>query len=145
MTRARARLAVLAAALLSAAWYLHDPPWIGAVTSGMRDWEQDAAGTRLRWTAGRASFYVPSAASEMTLPMRALFPSGDGRPVVVGMSVDGRWLTDVTLNDPAGWVNPTVPLPRRTTWRSYRRVDLRVSRTVGALNLGVQVGEPRLR
>lgn len=146
MTRARlaSRAAVIALALAGAA-YLHDPPWAGRVTSGMRDWEEDPPGTRFRWTAGRASFFVPASATEMTLPLRALFPLTDGKPVIVAMSVDGRWLTDVELWHPDEWALPTVPLPRSATGRRFRRVDLRVSRVVGFYNLGVQVGEARLR
>jgi hypothetical protein len=135
---------VVTVVVVAGGWYLHDPPWAGRVTSGLREWEQDAAGVRFRWTAGHASFFIPATASEMTLPMRAFFPRADRNPVVVKMSVDDRWLTDVLLPDPATWETPTVPLPR-PTGRRYRRVDLRVSRVVGFLNLGVQVGEPRFR
>jgi hypothetical protein len=141
------RRALIAVALIAAAggWYLYDPPWVARVTSGMRDWEEDPPGTRFRWTAGRASFFIPSTAAEMTLPMRALFPLTDGKPVIVRVSVDDRWLTDVKIEDPAAWARPTMPLPRRSNGRRYRRVELRVSRVVGFYNLGVQVGEPVLR
>jgi hypothetical protein len=81
----------------------------------------------------------------MTLPLRALFPASDGRPVVVRMSIDDRWVADVELKEPATWARPTVPLPRRANGRSYRRVELRVSRVVGFYNLGVQVGEATYR
>ncbi len=146
MTRQRLLVAVAVSALVAAtAWYFYDPPWIAAVTSGLRHWEEDPPGTRFRWTAGRASFFIPSGATEMTLPMRALFPSPDGKPVTVKLSVDDRWLVDVELTEPARWEQPTVPLPRRATHRSYRRIELRVSRTVGFFNLGVQLGEVRLR
>lgn len=142
--RTRARIILLVIAVAAAAWYLHDPPWIANVTSGLRDWEEDPPGTRFRWSAGRASFYVPSGATELTLPLRAVFP-GAAKPVVVSIGVDGRWLADVNLARADEWSYPTLPLPRRESNRRYRRVDLRVSRTVGMLNLGVQVGEAKLR
>jgi len=42
-------------------------------------------------------------------------------------------------------VRTRLPLPRRSTTRRFRRVDLHVSRTyVGALILGVQTGEIEL-
>ena len=77
----------------------------------------------------------------MTLPMRALFPGRNGTPVVVEVSVDDRWLAEIVLSDADTWRRPVLPLPRRLTHRRYRRVDLRVSRTVGPLILGVQTGE----
>jgi hypothetical protein len=136
---------IMVVSVAGALWYLRDPPWVAAVTSGMRDWEVDPTGTRFRWTAGHASFFVPSAASEMTVPIRALFPSSDGRPVVVRFAVDDRSVATVELINAAEWSRPVIPLPRRTGRRHYRRVDVRVSRVVGFYNLGVQVGEPTLR
>ena len=142
MTRARlSGTLALVALLLGAAAYLYDPPWIAGVTSGFRDWEEDPPGTRFRWTTGRASFFVPSDATAMTLPMRALFPGPNGTPVSVEVSVDDRWLADVALADADAWRRPVLPLPRVRTHRRYRRVDLRVSRTVGPYILGVQTGE----
>jgi hypothetical protein len=146
MNRAFVPLIVVAALLLAgAAWYLHDPPWVADLTSGIRDWQTDPAGARFRWTAGRASFFIRSSAAEMTLPLRAQLPAPDGGPVIVRVSLDDRFLTDVVLTDPRVWVTPMVPLPRRPAGRRYRRVELRVSRTVGEFNLGVQLGEVRLQ
>jgi hypothetical protein len=137
-----ARLTAVIVVCSAGAYYLYDPPWVAGTTSGMRDWEEDPPGTRFRWTTGRSSFFIPANASEMTLPLRPLLPLTDGKPVVVAISVDDRWLTDVVLTDAAAWARPTLPLPRPTSRRSYRRVELRVSRVVGFYNLGVQVGEP---
>jgi hypothetical protein len=134
------RLTILLVVVV-AGWYLHDPPWAGDVTSGLRPWEEDPPGTHFRWTNGRASFFVPSLASEMTLQIRALFPSRDGRPVIVSVSVDDQRLFDVELRHPTDWELITTPLPRRGTSRRYRRVELRVNRVVGPFNLGVQLGE----
>ena len=145
MTRRRSLVLIAAVAVSALAWYTFDPPWIAGVTSGLREWEEDPPGMRFRWTAGRASFFVPATATEMTLPMRAVFPSPDATPVTVTMSVDDRFLTDIRLTDINAWTRTTVPLPRRSTWRTYRRVELRVSRTAGPYNLGVQLGEIVLR
>jgi|KBSMisStaDraftv2_1062788.scaffolds.fasta_scaffold616000_2 hypothetical protein len=142
MTRTRLAAIAIAVLLAAAAAYLHDPPWAAQVTSGMRGWEEDPPGTRFRWTTGRASFFVPSDATAMTLPVRAVFPGKDGNPVVVSISVDDRWLADVELRDPDAWVRPQFPLQRRATSRRFRRVDLRVNRTaVGVFILGVMTGE----
>jgi len=146
MTRSRLAACAGCALLIAGAVYLRDPPWAGQITSGMRGWEKDRLhGELFRWTAGRASFYVPSDASAMTLPLRAGFPGPNGGPVTVSVSVDDRWLADIELREPEEWVRTRLPLPRRSTTRRFRRVDLRVSRTyVGALILGVQTGEIEL-
>jgi hypothetical protein len=143
----RARLLTPAMCLViavAALAYLRDPPWVGGMSSGFRDWEEDPPGQRWRWTAGRASFFVPSDATSLTLPVRALFPVPNGAPVIVRMSVDDRFLTDLVLTDGDAWVRPLIPLPRRPNGRRYRRVDLHVSRTIGPFILGVQTGEPVL-
>lgn len=138
----RLRAIVLGLLAAAAAVYLHDPPWAGAVTSGLLAWEEDPPGTRFRWTAARASLFIPSDATAMTLPLRAAFPGRDGRPTRVSVSVDGRWLADVDLPDENAWVRPLLPLPRRTSGRRFRRVDLHVDRTaVGVAILGVMTGE----
>jgi hypothetical protein len=140
----RPRLAALVVLVLAVAVlvYLRDPPWAGTLTSGMRAWEEDPPGTRFRWTTGRASFFVPQDATAMTLPLRAVFPGPSGRPVVVSISIDDRWLADVELPHPDEWVRPVLPLPRRGSSRRFRRVDLRVNRTaVGVFILGVMTGE----
>jgi hypothetical protein len=110
------------------------------MTVGLRDWEQAASGVRFRWTTGRASFFIPSDATAITLPLRAYFPGPDGAPVEVQVSVDDRRLADLQLRDAGVWVRPTLPLGKRPTSRRFRRIDLRVNRTVGESVLGVQLG-----
>jgi len=142
MTRKRVVACIACALLAWAIAYLRDPPWAGSLTSGMGRWEEDPPGTRFRWTTGRASFFVPRDATAMTLPLRAVFPGPDGRPVTVSVSVDDRWLADIELQRPDEWVRASLPLPRKTTSRHFRRVDLHVSRTaVGPFILGVMTGE----
>jgi hypothetical protein len=138
----RTRLVAVAALLVCSLAYLRDPPWLGQVTSGMLSWEEDPPGTRFRWTMGRASFFVSSDATTMTLPLRAVFPGPNGRPVIVRVSVDDRWLADIELPRPDEWVRTSLPLPRTATSRSFRRVDLHISRTaVGPFILGVMTGQ----
>jgi hypothetical protein len=121
--------------------YLHDPAWMGGVTSGLRGWEEDPPGTLFRWTTGRATFFVPSTATTMTVPLRAVFPGPNGTPVNVELRDDGRLLTTIALTDPDAWVRPTMPLKRAVGGRRYRRIDLRISRVVGPFFLGVMTGE----
>jgi len=146
MTRRRlAAIVVCGIAFAGALAYLHDPPWIDRITSGLRDWEERPPGTRYRWTNGHAAFFVPSDAASITLPLRAGLPSPDGHPVSVTVSVDDRWLASLELVDPEAWVRPTLPLPRSHGWRRHRLVEIRVSRTLASLNLGVQLGEVEMQ
>ena len=141
MTRRTFVAALIWVVVVATVVYLHDPPWMGRVTVGLRDWEQAPDGTRYRWTTGRASFFVPSGAASMTVPIRSVFPGPGGGPVTVDISVDDRWLATIALPDPVSWVRPTFPLRFRPTSRRHRRVDLLVSRMVGTSNRGVQIGE----
>ena len=143
-TRLVARV-MLGVAIAGALAYLYDPPWIGRVTSGLRDWEQDEAGTRYRWTNGHATFFVPREATAMTVPLRAVYPSPAGGPVAVDLSIDDRWLARLELADPGAWLRSTLSLSWVRTHRRYRRVDLRVGRVVTSFNRGVQLGEVELR
>jgi hypothetical protein len=130
-----------AAIAVAALAYLHDPPWAGRLTSGLRSWEEDPPGTFFRWTNGRATFFVPAEASELTLPLRSVFPGPNGGPTMVDIRSDDRWLATVALRDPAVWERPRLPLGRPSGSRSYRRIDLRVNRVVGPYILGVMTGE----
>ena len=130
-----------AAVVLAALAYLRDPPWVGRITSGLREWEEDPPGTFFRWTNGRATFFVPAAASELTLPLRAVFPGPNGGPTTVDVRSDDRWLATIALNDPAAWERPRLPLGRSASRRRFRRIDLRVNRVVGPYILGVMTGE----
>ena len=129
-----------AAAIVALLAHLYDPPWAGNVSSGFRRWEGDPPGTRFRWTGAHASFFVPSTAATLTLPMRAVFPGPDGGPTKVDIRVDDRWLATIELPDPAAWVDATLPLGRGRTRRRFRRVDLRVNRVLPPYTLGVMTG-----
>jgi hypothetical protein len=138
------RFALIVVVLAGALIYLREPAWMAGVTSGLSDW-QGPAGARFRWTTGHASFFVPGDAAAITLPLKAMFASPGGGPVTVDVSVNDRWLAAIELRDPSAWVRTTLPLPRKTTSRRFQRIDLRVSRTVGGLNRGVQLGEVELQ
>jgi hypothetical protein len=138
--RAAAGGAVLAGALT----YLYDPPWAGRVTSGLRPWEENPPGTFFRWTAGRASFFIPATATSILLPLRSVFPGPGGSPVSVEIRADDRLLATIELTDPQTWVRTELPLGRRRGHRRFRRIDLRVSRVVGERLFGVVTGQPTI-
>lgn len=142
MTARRRDAIVCLLALVAALAYLRDPAWVGGLSSGFRTWEEDPPGTRFRWMAGRASFFVPSDVQAITLPLRTVF-AADG-PVDVDVSADGRWLATVRLADPSAWVKTTLPFGGKATSRRYRRIDLHVSRVVPPFMLGAMVGEAQL-
>src|SRR6185369_11868063 len=121
--------------------YLYDPPWAGAVTSGLRPWEQYPPGPMFRWTAGRASFYVPSNVTTMIVPLRSVFPGPNHVPVKVEIRDNGRSAATIVLSDPEEWVRAEVPLRPVEDRRRFRRIDLRVSRVVNPYGLGVMTGE----
>jgi hypothetical protein len=119
---------------------LRDPVWAGRAASGFRSWEEDPPGARFRWTAGRASFFVPADADAMTLPLRTEFAGPNGAPTEVEIRSDERYLATVRLPDLHVWLKTTLPLGGRAS-RRYRRIDLRVNRVVPPYMLGVMVGE----
>jgi len=132
-------LALVAAALVA----LRDPVWAGRVSSGFRSWEEDPPGTPFRWTAGRASFFVPADATAMTLPLRTEFSGPNGAPTEVEIRSDDRYLATVRLPDRHVWTRTRLPLGGRAG-RRYRRIDVRVNRVVPPFMLGVMVGEVEL-
>ena len=131
-------------AVFAALAYLYDPPWIGGVTSGMREWDYGVPGTVFRWTNGRASLFIPSDATAVMIPLRSGFPSPGGEPVTVEVSVDGRFLTTITLTDPEAWVRHELPLGRPSSYRRFRRIDFHVSRVIQERLLGVMTGPPTI-
>jgi hypothetical protein len=128
--------------LLAALAYLRDPPWILTVTSGMRPWETDAAGARVRWMGGHASFFVPATSHAVEIPVRATFDRPEDSPIVVTIALDDRPVDRIVLSD-ADWRYSVVRLPA-PGGRRARRIDIRVDRTREDNN-GAAIGEIRLK
>jgi len=144
MTRRRTAIIAGAVALVAALAYLRDPPWLGNVTSGMREWDYSEPRMVFRWTAGRASLFIPSDARAVMIPLRSGIPGPLMGEVPVEIRVDGRFLATITLTDPMEWVRRELPLGNRVTHRRFRRIDLHVPRAVGQGNLGVMTGPPTI-
>jgi hypothetical protein len=128
--------------LVAALAYLRDPPWIFSMTSGMRPWETDADGTRVRWIGGHASFFVPATAQAVEIPIRTTFDRPDERPIVATVALDDRPVDRIVLTDPA-WRHSVIRLPAPGNRRA-RRIDVRVDRTREG-NRGAAVGAIQLR
>ena len=122
--------------VVAALAYLRDPPWLVGVTSGLGSWETDRDGTRYRWTAGHASFFVPSSAEFVTFRLRA--PKDDPRdwPITATITIDDR-PADVIKVSEDEWSAVRLRVPSRTE-RKVRRIDIKVDR-VRSQNRGVQL------
>ena len=117
MTRP-ARLIVVVVALSAALAYLRDPPWLIGDGLGLPPLETMADGTRIRWTGGHASFFVPSNADRDYLahaqavrftacPPRNRY-ARDRRPDHRTACPDDESWHEMTVGDPA---RPSPPAP----------------------------------
>jgi len=143
--RARSRgfaVFVVVAMIVAAVAYLRDPPWLISLSSGMRGWETDATGARVRWTGGHASFFVPADARVIDLPLRTTFDRPEDWSITVAIAIDDRPADRLVLED-ATWHRVTLVMPARGT-RRVRRIDIRTDRTRDD-NRGVAVGEVGIR
>jgi hypothetical protein len=131
---------MIAAALvvIGTLWYLRDPAWLAEQTTGVRGWQTSADGKRYRWTGGHASFFVPSDASAVVVPIATTFQPGDDKPMLVTFSVDGKRAVRLLLTT-SEWQRVTLPMPAPGS-RKVRRVDVHTSPTREG-NHGVQLGE----
>jgi hypothetical protein len=129
---------VVTCALVAAVIYLRDPRWLIDITSGLGGWEIADDGTRYRWAGSHASFFVPSDARRIVLPVRAPFDTPSDWPITATISLDDRDVERLTLRED-GWRRVVVTLPPRGS-RRVRRVDIRLDRTRRE-NQGVQIGE----
>ena len=121
---------------------LRDPPWLGAVTSGLSPWMHEVDGTRFRWTTGHATFYVPSAHRSIVLRLRAEQLAPGFLPAVARLEVDGRLVDAVRLDDEV-WHEVPIRVGALPATRRHRRIEVRVNRTYGRLIRGIKLGEVR--
>jgi hypothetical protein len=132
---------VVLASLASALAYLREPPWLERMESGFRNWETAADGTRFRWTAGHASFFVPATAAAIVIPTRTTFDDPGLPPILVSIAIDDRPADEFVLRDDE-WRQYELRLPPPET-RRLRRIDVRADRLRHGLR-GVQIGEIRV-
>jgi hypothetical protein len=128
---------IVAAVIAAALAYLRDPSWLAGIESGFRSWETGADGRRYRWTNGHASFFVPAAASSISIPARTTFGPGDPA-VLVAISIDDRPADRFILRDDQ-WQTRKIRMPTPGS-RRLRRIDVRVDRLRPG-NRGAQIGE----
>jgi len=121
------RTITAALGIIAALIYLRDPPWVLTMTSGMRPWETDSTGRRIRWMGGHASFFVPADARSIVIPLRTTFDRSDDWPITVTVSIDDRSADRLRLTD-GRWRQITLTMPARGSRRA-RRIDLTMDRT----------------
>lgn len=127
--------------LVAALWYLRDPAWLATQTTGLRAPERAPDGTTFRWSGGHASFFVPSDARHVRIPVSTIFdarmPRGD-ESMMVTFTIDDVRAGRVLLSDPSiREVVLDLPPPGS---RRVRRIDVRTSLTRDG-NHGVKIGE----
>ena len=135
MKRLAITVILFVAVVVLLAW-LRDPGWLAAMESGFGRWER-ADGVAYRWTAGRASFFVPADLQAVEIPLRLPMQPGDW-PAAVTISIDDRPADRVVISED-GWQTRRILLPPRGS-RRHRRIDIHVDRTRPG-NRGVAVGE----
>jgi len=134
----RLLIAVVFVAIAGGLLYLRDPPWLISYTTGLRPWERAGDGTAFRWSVSHSSFFVPSDAGMVLIPVSTTFEPGGDKPVMVTIEIDDRRAARVLLED-AQWQQVTLTLPKPGS-RRVRRIDVRTSVTRED-NRGVRLGE----
>ena len=135
-------LGIAAMCIVAAVWYLRDPPWLLSYSSGFHPWEAGGDGRPYRWTKGHASFFVPSDARRITLPLRSLNESPEDWPITATVTIDDRVADQVTFRNDA-WHELSIRMPDTMT-RRVRRIDIRLDRVRSRLR-GVQLGPVELQ
>lgn len=141
MALTRMRIAVLVCAIVALLAYLRDPPWLLSYTYGLRSWETDADGRRLRWTGGHSSFHVPADVRSVTIPLRSFRETPSDWPITAVVTIDDRAAERVTFHDDS-WRLLTLRLPPRGNRRT-RRIDIKLDR-LHRDNRGIQLGDALL-
>jgi hypothetical protein len=132
------RALVVAVLSFAALAYLRDPPWLLSMSTGFSRRGLDPHGTVFRWIAGRASFFVPSDARTVDIPLRTTFDRPGDLAITVTVTIDDRPADRLVLTD-ATWRHSILVLPR-PGGRRVRRIDLSIDR-VREEGRGVLVGE----
>jgi hypothetical protein len=118
-------MAVVLLMVAAGIMYLRDPPWLISYTSGLRPWQRAADGTAFRWSASHSSFFVPSDAGVVLLPVSTTFDAGGDQPMLITVAIDDVRTARVLLEDPQ-WKHIMLALPKPGS-RRVRRVDIRGS------------------
>ena len=117
--------AVALLAIAGGILYLRDPPWLISHTTGLRPWQRAEDGTAFRWSAAHSSFFVPSDAGVVLLPVSTTFDADGDQPMLITVAIDDVRAARVLVED-AHWKQLTLTLPKPGS-RRVRRIDIRAS------------------
>jgi hypothetical protein len=130
-------LGALVVVIVGTLAYLRDPPWLAQIESGFDRWQTTESDIRYRRIAGHASFFVPSNATAIVVPVRTTFQAGD--PAIrMSFSIDDRAADDILLTDDV-WHAVILRFPPAGT-RRHRRIDIRADR-LRADERSAQIGQ----
>ena len=116
-------------------WVIRDPPWLADYSHGLRDIYTDETGQPARWTAGLASFYVPSNWKVTELELGGPMEYRTQASIYVDGRLAGRLLLDER------WQEVPIATGATPTSRRHRRIDIHVARTSEGQN-GVRLRWP---
>ncbi len=126
---------------------------LGTLGSGMFNWEiEPPGGRRFRWSGPRATFFVPTDARSISIPLRATHLDPERGVVTVDVALGGRHVRRVSLRDHR-WVNVQLKLAAPAPTGRHHRIDLRVDPawsparemlSPDTRRLGVRIGELRI-
>lgn len=149
---ARLATAIVAVALIAAIWPRTSAAMRDAnldhVGIGLSRWQHDPGGQRYRFAGAHATFYVPTDAHSVTIPLQNA--AADRRTVEVQVLVEGKEVNRILLPADDQWRPLRVPLMRKPD-TAYTRFDLVTYRPgdtepvgIDATNEGgaIRVGRP---
>jgi O-antigen ligase len=90
-------------------------------TIGLSLWQREADGSRYRWAGGRSTFFVPSPADAVGIPLR--HGSEGPERLEVRILLNGREANRILLERSDGWRSVNLPLTPRTS-AAFHRIDL---------------------
>jgi O-antigen ligase len=88
---------------------------------GFSRWQREPDGQRYRWAGGRSTFFVPSAAHSVRIPLATGTEGPD--PLEVRIFLNGREANRIVLERSNEWRSVYLPLTRRVP-EPFSRIDL---------------------
>jgi hypothetical protein len=107
---------------------------LAGTSGGLSGWQREPDGSRYRWAGTRSTFYVPSSASAVRIPLQHGW--SDRRTIEVAILVEGREADRVMLPADDRWKVVRILLPAESV-AAFTRFDLVASRAGERVPLAV--------
>jgi hypothetical protein len=88
---------------------------------GFSQWQREPDGSRYRWAGGRSTFFVPSSAQSVRIPLG--YGTEGPERLEVRIFLNGREANRIVLERSEEWRSVHLPLPRRIS-EPFSRIDL---------------------